>query len=75
MDNYFTAETFGEYLPKNWEEIVDALNRLVDEHIEKDENANKPWDVYPEAREWYDDLWDKFLHGELPDVPKPIMEE
>ena len=65
-DYMITADSFGAHLPANWEEIADAMNRMIEEY--REENGN-----YPDE-DWYDKMWDSYWHDELPNVPK-WMEE
>ena len=56
-----TAESFGDTIPQNWEEIAAYLNARIDE---------MDLDSLPE-RERHDavnDLWDEFWRGDVHDV-------
>jgi len=48
MEHYITAESFGENIPDNWEEIAERLNFQIDLYgIAEDINAvNDLWDEY-----------------------------
>lgn len=60
MSNYITMESFGSMCPRNWEEIADALNAIIDERgILHDDDA-------------CDALWEEFCSGNLEGVPEAI---
>lgn len=48
MGNYITTESFWSYIPKNWREIDNELNEIIDERgIADDLDAvNELWDEY-----------------------------
>lgn len=57
MTYYVTADSFGDELPANWEEIAAYLNALTDERgIAEDHDA-------------CNDLWEEYWNGELKDAP------
>lgn len=45
---YITMESFGEYLPENWEEIAAQLNKIIDARGIADdlEAVNELWEEY-----------------------------
>lgn len=45
---WITAESFGDIIPENWEEIADYLNTIIrEEGLQNDVNAvNDLWDDY-----------------------------
>ena len=65
-DYMITADSFGDHLPANWEEIADAMNRMIEDYMEANE-------TYPDS-DWYYDMWESYWRGELPNVPKPLEE-
>ena len=72
--SYFNMDSFGEYLPTNWEEIRDHLNDIAKEELEDREAAYG--DLYAwEEQEILDDIWESFCNGELERCPLPCFDE
>lgn len=61
-----TEDSFGEYLPKNWEAIAEALNEIIAQRIAE----------HPEEREnnIANEVWEDYWKGDLPQVPEAIPE-
>jgi len=58
MNEYWvTADSFGDTIPANWEEIADFLNNIIRErHIEEDHDA-------------CNELWEDYCNGDIPGAP------
>ena len=53
-----TMDSFGQFLPSNWEEIADFLNALIEEQgIEDDPDA-------------VNQLWENYCNGDIPGAPE-----
>ena len=57
-----TVESFGGNLPRNWEEIADFLNNLIEE---KGDNSKLA----------VEELWEDYCSGRIEDAPEPITVE
>jgi hypothetical protein len=54
----FTAESFGEIIPTNWEEICDVLNSFAEAAIREEDDE----DI---QREILNVIWEKYSSGKL----------
>lgn len=59
----FNAESFGDTIPNNWEEIADFLNGIARERGIDDSTAEM------------NDLWEQYWNGEIPGAPEAEEEE
>ena len=62
-----TAESFGDTIPQNWEEIAAYLNARIDE-MDLDSLPER------EQRDAVDALWESYWAGELPEAPAAVTE-
>lgn len=60
MTYYVTADSFGEELPRNWEEIAEYLNNLIDERGISENNAE------------CNELWDEYWKGNISGAPAAV---
>jgi len=70
-DYHVTEDSFGQTCPKNWEEIADFLNGIIDS---RDGIVDEYGELTHEGREWIDNLWKGYCAGEIENAPKPIFE-
>jgi len=56
-----TVDSFGSNLPRNWEEIADFLNNLIEEKGDDSKLAAE-------------ELWEDYCAGNIKGAPEPIME-
>ena len=76
-DYHFNAESFGEYLPVNWEAICAWMNEQLDAMLTEE------WMFDPssyrglsrEGLEVVDRVWDWYWTGWITDAPVPEWEE
>lgn len=57
-----TVDSFGSNLPKNWEEIANFLNNLIEEKGDDSKLA-------------VEELWEDYCSGRIEDAPEPITVE
>lgn len=72
---YITMDSFGQECPKNWEEIADYLNNIIDgtEGI-TDDDGELTQDGKEKIDEIWENYWSAYHSGELKDAPVPIVE-
>ena len=69
-DYHITMDSFGEYLPQNWQEIADYLNEIIDSRITPDEITGE---ITWEDREIINQLWEDYCNGDRGGTaPDPI---
>lgn len=57
-----TVESFGSNLPRNWEEIADFLNNLIEEKAD-------------DSKEAVEEIWENYCAGNIKGAPEPITVE
>lgn len=70
FNEYITMESFGQDCPRNWEEIADYLNDIIDGMSVTDEDG----ELTTEGREKIANLWERYCAGELEGAPVPSAE-
>lgn len=68
---HITMDSFGSECPKNWEEIADFLNEIIDN---MDGIIDECGELTRDGREQIDALWERYCSGEIENAPAPIME-
>ena len=69
-----TADSFGAYIPENWEEITDYLNEII-EKLWDESGLTEDYNGYDYFKDTVFEVWDKYCGGMLPDAPKEIWAE
>lgn len=46
MAQYWTADSFGDECPLNWEEVCEVANRYIDEHDLDDDELRELWESW-----------------------------
>ena len=68
MAKYIIDEdSFGSNCPKNWEEIADFLNEIIESRADGDYDVD-------DMNALSDEVWEQYCNGELKDAPEEIME-
>ena len=67
MKEIFTSESFGDVCPRNWKQICDALNEIVER---RGLDPDDPSDNDDICR-----LWEQYCSGDLDNVPEPDTRE
>ena len=70
--NYFdrykiTEDSFGDYLPVNWQKIAVYLNKKIETKLRKMGDAEE-WEVQDAVNE----IWDAYCDGKWDRAPKPV---
>lgn len=55
-----TAESFGSNCPKNWEEIADFLNEIIEE---KEDDSKKN----------VEEIWEDYCAGRIENAPEAVF--
>ena len=76
---YITAESFGDEVPKNWEEIADYLNEKIEAALNSNpglyfEPGHDASGLSAEGHDLLDKIWEDYCSGDYPDAPQPVME-
>lgn len=71
FDYHYTMDSFGSECPKNWEEIADFLNGIIDN---MDGIVDEFGELTQDGRDELDRLWIRYCSGNIPGAPAPIME-
>lgn len=61
---YFTGESFGADCPENWQEIIDYLNRKIDEL------PDSIFENEQDASDATEKIWDEYCSGHFADAPE-----
>ncbi len=70
-DYHITMDSFGSECPRNWEEISNYLNDIID-NMER--ITDEFGELTMEGREQINALWERYCSGDIADAPKPIMD-
>jgi hypothetical protein len=66
-----TAESFGSYLPKNWEEIAKFMNDAAEKWLEDLKKEDPEYFESHDESCIYDEIWDGYWNGWLAGAPEP----
>ena len=76
-DYHITMDSFGTDCPKNWEEIADYLNNVIDETLDRmgPDAFDMGGNLTADARDALDAIWENWCNGILEGAPEAVMEE
>ena len=72
-----TMDSFGDSCPKNWEEIADFLNAIIERYRAEASYLDEYDDLIVDEdalRRDCDRLWEAYCAGDVIDAPKPIWD-
>lgn len=65
MNTIITEDSFGSMLPRNWQEIANYLNGILEEIWNQSDDRD-------DFKEVVEEVWERYCNGMLPDAPKVI---